>query len=84
MTDADAPAEDEQHIETFMAGPKYPDIHVKLTGQDSNTGNLMGLVSSALKARGVAAAEVRQFRLECLSGDYSNALNTMGRWVEVS
>lgn len=75
MKDYDARAEDE---------PKYPDVHVRLTGQDSNTGNLMGLVSSALKAHGVSASEITEFRLECLSGTYNDALNTMGRWVEIS
>lgn len=84
MTDADAPAEDESGIEAFMAGPKYPGIHVKLSGLDSNTGNLMAAVAGALKADGVSSKEIQEFRMECLSGDYNNALATMARWVKVS
>lgn len=83
MTDADAPAEDDEALDRFLE-PKYPDVHVKLTGLDSNTGTLMGAVSSALKAHGVRPAEITEFRLACMSGTYADALRTMGEWVDVS
>lgn len=64
-------------------GPKYPDIDVQLTGTSGNTGALMGLVSGALRDHGVPSGEISEFRMECLSGDYDHALQTMMRWVNV-
>jgi len=61
---------------------KY-DIEVKIIGEDGNVFNLMGIVSRALREHGVEKAEIEQFRKECMSGDYDNALRTMMDWVRV-
>lgn len=61
---------------------KY-DIDVQLTGQNGNVYNLMSLVIIALREHGVSKEEQEQFKEECRSGDYDNALRTMGKWVNV-
>jgi len=64
--------------------PKYPDVHVQLTGEDGNAFAIMGAVSIALKRHGVPADEVEKYKEESMSGDYDNLLQTAMRWVDVS
>jgi len=64
--------------------PKYPDVHVQLTGTDGNAYAIMGAVSSALKRHGVSAEEITKYKEESMSGDYDNLLATAMRWVDVS
>jgi len=63
--------------------PKYPEIQVKLTGQNGNAFLVLGIVSKALKSGGVPSSEISQFREECMSGDYDNLLRTCMSWVTV-
>ncbi|AER49400.1 hypothetical protein STINGER_86 [Mycobacterium phage Stinger] len=69
-----------------MAGttPKFPDVHVQLTGQDGNVFFIIGKVSKALRAAG-HVAEVTQFVNEVTDADsYDAALQVVMQWVEVS
>lgn len=63
--------------------PKYPNIKVKLVGEDGNSYAIIGRVQRAMKKAGVPAEEVSEFRNEAMSGDYSSVLTTALRWVEV-
>lgn len=63
---------------------KYPDITVKLTGQDGNALAIIGGVMEALRRGGVGAEEVRAFVAEATSGDYVHVIRTAMRWVEVN
>ena len=63
---------------------KYPNIKVKLVGQNGNAFNLLGLVSRAMKKNKVAPDEVTAFMKEAMSGDYDHLLDTCVKWVEVS
>ena len=67
-----------------MSEVKYPDIEVRLSGEDGNAFFIIGRVSKALKQAGVPADEVDEFRSEAMSGDYDHLLQTCIRWVEVS
>jgi hypothetical protein len=59
--------------------PRFPDLHVQLTGTDGNAFAIMGAVSRVLPR------ELRdEFREEAMSGDYDNLLATCCRWVSVS
>lgn len=64
--------------------PKYPNVKVRLTGQDSNAFMLLGLVTSALKRAGVAPEEIKRFNHEARQGDYDHLLTTCMDWVDVS
>lgn len=64
-----------------MSNPKYPDIEVQLTGEDSNAMSIIGRVSKALRRAGVDPAP---FVEEAMSGDYDNVLASAMRWVDVS
>lgn len=62
--------------------PKYPDIHVRLTGQDGNAFFILGKVKSALKSAGVPKEEQDEFMKEASSGDYNHLLQTVVKWVD--
>lgn len=71
---------------------RHPDIHVKLTGMDSNAMALTGTVVEAIKDAARAGditreerdASIAEFRAEAYSGDYDHLLQTCMRWVDVS
>jgi hypothetical protein len=67
-----------------VTDPKYPDVHVRLTGRDGNAFMVLGTVLAALKRAGVSQAERDAFRTEAMAGDYDHLLATAMRWVEVS
>lgn len=62
---------------------KYPDIEVKLVGEDGNAFAIMGRVMRALENAGVPKEEIDQYYAESTSGDYDNLLATAVRWVSV-
>jgi hypothetical protein len=63
---------------------RYPEIEVRLVGQDGNAFNLIGLVARALTKAKVPAEEIKEFKTEAMSGDYNNLLVTCMNWVTVS
>ena len=63
--------------------PRYPDINVKLVGEDGNASFIIGRVRQALRRGGVDETEVEKFTEEAKSGDYDHLLRTAMRWVEV-
>jgi hypothetical protein len=66
-----------------MTDIKYPEVRVKLSGNDGNAFAIMGSVASALRKAGVSADEIDAYRTESMSGDYDNLLRTAMRWVSV-
>ena len=59
---------------------KYPDIKVKLLGEDGNAFAIMGAVSKALKNAGV---DPKPYQTEATAGDYGNLLRVTQEWVVV-
>jgi hypothetical protein len=66
-----------------MSDIKYPNIKVKLVGNDGNAFAILGRVQKALRKGGVPDAECKQFMTEATSGDYNHLLSTCMNWVEV-
>lgn len=60
---------------------KYPNITVKLVGNDGNAFSIIARVSQALRRDGVSQEEIDLFTEEAMSGDYNNVLSTAMRWV---
>ena len=67
-----------------MSAVKYPNIHVKLVGNDGNAHAILGAVGDALRQNGVDAETVAEFSAEATSGDYDHLLCTCMDWVNVS
>ncbi len=60
---------------------KYPNVSVKLVGEDGNAFSILGRVSSALRSAGVSKEECDLFQKEATSGDYSHLLGVVMDWV---
>ena len=63
--------------------PKYPNIKVKLVGEDGNAFNIMGIVRQALRENKVSKDEINKFMEEARSGNYDDLLQTCMKWVTV-
>jgi hypothetical protein len=66
-----------------MTDVKYPNVTVKLTGQDGNAFMIIGSVQRELRRAKVPPEEVTKFRDEATSGDYNNVLRTCMAWVNI-
>lgn len=64
--------------------PKYPEIEVRLVGEDGNAVAIMGRVSNAMRKAGVSQEEINAYLDESMSGDYDNLLRTAVKWVSVA
>ena len=54
-------------------GPKFPHVHVKLTGTDSNTFLLLGKVTQAMRRAGVDVADITEMEEAVFSSDSPDA-----------
>jgi len=64
--------------------PKYPNIHVQLSGTDGNAYAILGAVQKGLRDGGVDKDECDTFYSEATSGDYNNVIQTAIRWVDIT
>jgi len=62
---------------------RYPEVKVRLTGEDGNALAIVGRVKNALLEAGVSKEEADEFVKEALGGDYDHLLQTVMKWVEV-
>lgn len=62
---------------------KYPNITVKLVGEDGNAYAILGRVRQALQRGKVPKEEIDLFLQEAMSGDYDELLQTCLKWVDV-
>ena len=69
---------------TEDTGPKYPDVHVKLTGTDGNAFAIIGRVAAVIKSsKGQAAA--KEFTAEAIgAGSDDEMLQICMKTVDVS
>ena len=64
--------------------PRYPDVHVKLSGQDGNMGGIIGRVMLALRRAGHGDQEEAFAEDLSSSESHDDALQRVMRWVDVS
>lgn len=62
--------------------PFFPQVHVKLTGEDGNAWSIIGRVRQALRKAGLQA-EAEKFADDAMSGDYDHVLQTCFKYVTV-
>ena len=60
---------------------KYPEIKVKMVGEDGNAFAILGRVTKALRNARVPLEERKKFQAEAMKTDYNNVLQTVMRWV---
>jgi len=56
---------------------KYPNVNVKLVGEDGNAFAILGRVRKALKRAKVPSEDIDVFTKEATSGDYNHLLCTV-------
>jgi len=64
--------------------PKFPTVHVKLSGEDGNAFAILGRVSKALKKARISEDEQKAFMDEATSGDYNALLQCVIKTVSTS
>ena len=62
--------------------PRYPDVRVRLVGEDGNAFAILGRTKRALQQAGADADEVAAFLREATAGGSDPLLATVLRWVE--
>ena len=63
--------------------PKYPNVHVKLVGEDGNAFAILGRCQRAAKKAGLEKEEIEAFMTEARSGNYDHLLQTCMRYFNV-
>jgi hypothetical protein len=64
--------------------PKYPDIEVRLVGNDGNAYAILGNVRRAMRKAKLPPEEIDAYLAEATSGDYDHLLSTTMEWVSVT
>ena len=62
--------------------PKYPNVTVKLVGEDGNAMFIIARTCKALRKAKVPNEEITAFTKDAMSGDYDHVLQTIMNWVE--
>ena len=62
---------------------RFPQVKVKLTGEDGNAFAIVGRVIKAMKTAGVEQVFIDQYRAEAMKGNYDNLLRVSMHYVEV-
>ena len=79
------PKQPKQKTSPKVDGPKYPHVHVRLSGQDGNIFFIGGRVSGALRRAGVPQAEIDMFHADLSSAEnYYAALGVVNSYVRTS
>jgi len=60
---------------------RYPEVKVRLVGEDGNAYAIVGRVVQAMRHSGIAPLMIDAFRTEAYGGDYDNLLRTCLEWV---
>lgn len=60
---------------------KYPEINIRLVGEDGNAFSILARVTQALRRAGISEDERKAFTDEATAGDYGHLLRTVMAWV---
>ena len=63
--------------------PKYPDVTVKLSGEDGNAFSIISRVSRGMKRAGISERKIAKFREKALAESYDNLLQIAMRTVNI-
>lgn len=56
---------------------------IKLTGQDGNAFNILGIMRKGLRNEGASEERIREIMHEAMAGDYDHLLQTVMKYCEV-
>jgi hypothetical protein len=64
--------------------PLFPQVTVRLVGEDGNAYSILGRVTHALKRAGVERSQIDAFAEAATSGDYNHLLRTVMETVSIA
>lgn len=64
--------------------PKYPHVHVQLSGEDGNAFSILARVQRALMKAQVPKSDIELFYSTATNGDYDHLLQTVMQYVDWS
>lgn len=64
--------------------PKYPQVKVRLVGEDGNAFAILGKVLGAMRRAGLTLEQRTEYQMEAMAGNYDHLLATTMKYVEVS
>ena len=64
--------------------PKYPHVHVQLSGEDGNAFSILARVQRAMMKAQVPKSDIELFVNQATTGDYDHLLHTVKRYVNWS
>lgn len=62
--------------------PLFPNVKVRLVGEDGNAFAIIGRVSGAMRREGIDSDVIDTFIEECMSDDYNHLLRTCMKYVD--
>ena len=65
-----------------MSDPKYPQVRVRLAGEDGNAFAIIARVQRVMRHHSIPKEEVEAFRKEATSGNFDHLLQTVMQWVD--
>lgn len=66
-----------------MSSVKYPEVKVRLVGEDGNAYSILGRCEREARRAGLDAQTRKAFHDEATSGDYNHLLSTVMAWFDV-
>ena len=66
-----------------MSEVKFPNVSVKLIGEDGNAFSIMGRVSKAMRRGGIEQAAIDEFLKDAMSGDFNHLLQVVMSYVAI-
>lgn len=63
---------------------KFPNVKVRLVGEDGNAFAIMGRVTSAMRKSGCTKEQIDEYRESAMSGDYDNLLRVTMETVDTN
>ena len=67
-------------IHDVLEKPRYPDVDIRLIGENGNAFAILGICQREAKRQGVSEAEVKAFMQEAMAGNYDHLLATCQKW----
>ena len=64
--------------------PKYPHVHVQLSGEDGNAFSILARVEKAMRKAQIPKPEIQLFMSTATNGDYDHLLHTVMQYVDWS
>ena len=66
-----------------LTKPKYPDVDIRLVGEDGNAFAILGICQREARRQCVPDEEVKAFMQEAIAGNYDHLLATCQKWFNI-